>query len=50
MGATLGVGSYGTVKKCLDQNTGKSYAVKIIPKSRFVGSLTKMCQDQQQNQ
>ena len=35
LGKTLGVGSYGLVKKCTDLETFKVYAVKIIPRKQF---------------
>jgi len=34
---TLGHGSYGKVKKCLDTKTGLAYAVKIISRAQFKG-------------
>ena len=34
MGEVLGKGSFGTVRTAFDRNTGRTLAVKIIPKSR----------------
>ena len=35
LGVTLGIGSYGKVKSCIDKNNDKTFAVKIIPRSQF---------------
>jgi len=32
-GEVIGTGSYGTVKRCIEKDTGSVFAVKIIPKS-----------------
>jgi len=34
---TLGQGSFATVKKAVDRNTGQAYAVKIIEKKKILG-------------
>ena len=33
---TIGVGSYGVVKKCTDMDTLKTYAVKVIPRKQYI--------------
>ena len=33
---TLGVGSYGKVKRCKDSNTDKFYAIKIIKRDKVI--------------
>jgi serine/threonine protein kinase len=33
MGVTLGIGSYGKVKSCIDKDINKTFAVKIIPRA-----------------
>ena len=48
IGAVLGLGSYGKVKSCTDQDTGVTYAVKIIPRSQFKSKLVTPNLEQQE--
>jgi ser/thr/tyr protein kinase RAD53 len=38
LGAELGRGTFASVFRCMDKNTGKWYAVKIIQRSKFLNS------------
>ena len=38
MMGTIGLGSFGKVKKCLNSENGKTYAVKIIPRTQYIGA------------
>ena len=35
---TVGVGSFGKVKKCINTETRQIYAVKIIPRNQYKGA------------
>ena len=38
MSNTVGIGSFGKVKKCMNTETGQIYAVKIIPRNQYKGA------------